>query len=204
MKVVSYLIIILLVVVNFSLMSSTQAQTLYFDDVTTTASNVNFKDLTDNRYYGGLNWDDNWGIQNKNAKYSYFSTAVSGDYVAYNSMGDNASITSLGGNFNFIDATLTLVYDSPYNLQVKGYKGSDLVYAQTVILSHTPSLVKFDFNNINKLIFETASTGSEDSEGIYFAMDNFNYSMASTPEPSSILLGFLGIGGLLVLRRKNT
>jgi hypothetical protein len=180
--------------------------TLDFEGITT-YDTIDFAMLPDStKYYGGFNWDDNFGLMSKNYHpgTGYVIGTTSGNYAAFNLYGDVATVSRLEGQFNFISANLTSSFVNNSKIVVEGYLGTDLKYNKDVTLSNLVAQnVQFDFNNIDKLVFKTPVIEGEDTSIFFFAMDDFKYSTAPTPEPSSMILGFLSLSGLMGIRRRK-
>jgi len=193
--------------------SQANAAILTFDDITTdpTASITN---------YGGFTWTST-GVLNSTTyalPSGYKVANTSGDYVAFNEFAGIASANST--TFDFIGANLTSAWNDDLQLEVKGLLGGSELYSQTVTLqSVAPDAAKrFDFNftGIDELVF-TSSGGTHNQDdfgdldpsagigGTHFAMDDFEYQTGDVPapEPTSMALGFLGLSGILGLRRRK-
>jgi hypothetical protein len=124
--------------------------------------------------------------------YGYGMTSLSN--VAYNRFGNPAEIDARGTNFNFLSAYLTAAWNSNLNIEVQGFRDTNLVYDETKVVSATsPSLFTFDYLNIDRLYFN--SYGGEPAFGPgpeeNFVMDDFMFEFI--PEPSSLLLTALGV-----------
>jgi hypothetical protein len=129
---------------------------------------------------------------------------VSASNVAVMSSG--CEIDSFATNFNFLGAYLTGDWNSNLNIEVQGYRDTNLVYDQSVVAGATsPTLFVFNFEDIDRLVF--TSYGGEPAFGVQggdgeFIMDNFEFEFI--PEPSSFLLAALGGVSLVTfLRRKR-
>ena len=148
--------------------------------------------------YQGLNWT-NFGVVNpvlmSNAlTYSvgYGYGMISPSNVAYNAFGSPAEIDARGTNFDFLSAYLTAAWNSNLNIEVEGFRDTNLVYDQTKIVSpFGPTLFTFNYLDIDRLYFNSFGgepafgAGSEEN----FAMDNFMFEFI--PEPSTFLLAAL-------------
>ena len=189
--------IITMVVALVSLVAVTNADVLYFDDLTTDILSTT---VTPNGY-GGLNWSG-FGVIHKdyhNHANGYDNGTVSGNYTVYNKFACVAAISD--GNFSFNGAYLTAAWNTGLNINLKGYINGSLLYNQTVVVNaDAPTWFNFNFNNIDELVFD--SFGGVDagfgSSSEHFAMDNFTYVI---PEPAT--MSFLGLvsGCIYFVRR---
>ncbi len=162
--------------------------------------------------YQGLVWS-NFAVANgilnpRNFPYitnGFYYGVVSSSNVALNAGGDPAEIDSPGTNFDFLSAYFTGGWNSNLNIEVQGFRDTNLVYDQTVVASAmSPTLFTFDYLDIDRLYFNTSGgqIAFTWSGGAQFAMDNFEFEFI--PEPSSLLLAVLGAVTLFaVVRRKR-
>jgi len=149
--------------------------------------------------YGGLNWQ-NFGVEDglaMPATYGYHTGMISPSNVAFNRLGQPASITVSGGLFDLDSAYLTaaLNFDTPLDIEVQGFVGTTLLYDNTYIVNRSaPSLINFDYVGVNKVTF-ISSPAQE------FAMDNLTFAV---PEPSTYALVSVAtvLGGFHVWRKK--
>lgn len=179
---------------------------------TADASILTFDNISSNQIdnYGNFNWVN---IYVKKQEVN----AISGKQVAYNGAGLPALINR-NELFNFNSAYLSAFNNDVLNVTVYGYNiniGGNVLnlissltpkYSTTIALNEDiPTLYTFNYENINTLVFVT-----NDNKNILslnnnkFAMDNFTYNktIPPAPEPSAIILGFLGLSGLIGLRKK--
>ena len=177
----------------FGMAGNANANILTFDDI----SGPELKDepgikLVPNGY-GNLNWD--WvgaanpaiaGLEDT----GYSRGIVSGEWVAYNWYAGMTYTTSTTGAFDFNGASFTSASDPVITIEAKGYDnaGKEIYSSSWEINDKTPTLITADFKNIDLLTLN--------SSGNQFVMDNFNYTTAAVPEPSTYAL--MGIGGLFV------
>jgi len=183
----------------FSSIHIANAIILDFDDISLKkGTSVEISDS-----YNEFNWENiyitNHGLQGDGDK----NGTVSGNNVAYNYGGNEASISSKE-KFNFKGASFTSAKFKDVYIEINGYSEGKLMYTwvKSDLNSKEPLNFVVNFDNIDKLTFK--STDKHGSE--IFVMDNFAYDFptpAPTPESSSIILGFLGLGGLLGLRKKS-
>ncbi len=161
--------------------------------------------------YEGLTWSNLWVLNailwaNGGAGTNgYYYGMVSPSNVAFNAGGDPAEIDS-ATNFNFLSAYFTGAWNSNLNIEVQGFRDTNLVYDETKVVSATsPTLCTFNFLDIDRLYFDSyggQSAGFLDGGGVIFAMDNFMFEYI--PEPSTFLLAALGGVSLIAfLKRKR-
>ena len=172
-------------------MISVRSQTIVpFDDIHAPATGIIIPSG-----YQGLSWS-NFAVLNAvlftgGGTNGYFNGMVTVSNVAYNPFGTPAEIDSLGTNFDFLSAYLTAAWNSNLNIEVKGFSEGTLLYSTNVVVSwQGPTLIAFDYLNIDRLYFN--SFGGQDANlmpnghGENFAMDNLTFEFV--PEPSSFLL----------------
>ena len=162
--------------------------------------------------YGGFDWQNFYYI-NKNylPGTGYEHGTVSGTNAAFNGFGSAASIIDPSGYFNFDSVDLTAAFIPGLNVTVNGYNtnvSASPIFTRTVSLSTTgPTLFNFDglgdFSGVNKLTF----TSDPNSAGPEFVMDNFTSTPTpfgtGVPEPGSLVLAAVAIGGLLIGFRRR-
>jgi hypothetical protein len=168
--------------------------------------------------YSGLNWS-NISCNNAILETGIFarlqptglSNGLSGDYYGMVSPSNVAAlatseIDSPGTNFNFLSAYLTGCWMSNLNIEVQGFRDTNLVYDEAKVASATnATLFTFNYLDINRLDF-TAFGGlpAFGVEGVgppAFVMDNFEFEFI--PEPSSLLLAAFGALSLAAFLRRN-
>jgi len=187
-----------------SMLSTSRGTVVTFDDLSETGSGSYFT-----APYQGLVWSN---FVSFNAVLSppvfgtngYYYGMVSASNAAANGIGSPAEIDSSGTNFNFLSAYLTGAYNSNLNIEVKGFRGGNLLYDQTVVASATaPALFTFGYTNIDRLYF--SNFGGQPAFGTpsapQFAMDNFTFDLV--PEPSPLLLTAAALLLWPVLKRKQ-
>lgn len=182
--------------------NAAQSDVLTFEDVTgdTWASIPNG--------YSGLNWSNFWVI----APYldptlelpsGYTSGLVSGDFVAYNALGEPAQLSSASA-FDFNSASFAAVWRDGLQITATGYRsGSQLYQQQFEVNTDAAQLVAFNFLGIDALEFVSTGGIENFGAGQHFAMDDVTIN-APVPVPAAIwlfgsaLLGFAGVA-----RRKS-
>jgi len=185
-------------VVGLMLLSSattTSANVLYFDDITTEIDPLWIDSSPIPDGYGGFNWD-NFGIISRSyyPGSGYDLGCVSPDYVAFNGWSNPALLSD--SVFDFNGAWLTSAWDSAMGVRVEGYLGGSLLYDTTVSVVNTgPTWYTFNYVGVDTLRFSSVA-------GAHFAMDNFTYTVI--PAPGAILLGSIGVGLVGWLRRRRT
>ena len=189
---------------------SANAAVLGFDDVTIDPMGAVFDG------YGGLNWS--YG----NTETVAMSTVgfgwpgltegiVSESYAAVtNNPQSNASfvITCSSGLLNFNSAYFNSLHLPQNIINIEGYLGGVLQNQYSFAVTNTtPVFYEASglFSGIDKLVI-SSGIGSDAGESYkvnYIMMDNFDYDLTPAPEPSSMLLGLMGLGSMFGLRRKK-
>ncbi|MGD0061106.1 MAG: PEP-CTERM sorting domain-containing protein [Verrucomicrobiia bacterium] len=178
---------------------------------------VTFDDLSGPRLifgipqgYQGLNWTNFDCI---NAVLDASINGLAGDYygmmtpsnVAFNADGLPSEIDSAGTNFSFLSAYVTGVWNSNLNIEVQGYRDTNLIYDETVVASATnPTLFTFNYLDIDRLYFNSFGgqpAGFGGGAGNNFVMDNMTFEFI--PEPSSLLLTSLGLLSLWAVAKRR-
>ncbi|MCH8685677.1 PEP-CTERM sorting domain-containing protein [Pedomonas mirosovicensis] len=152
--------------------------------------------------YGDLNWD-NFAIINRNAQpgTGYETGAVSGDYSAYNSWGNPASITAATDTFSFEGAWFTSAWFNNNTLFIEGFTDGDAVadYSVTLTLNTlTPQFLDVSWTGLQRLSFRTSNS--------QLVMDDLRISKSSPAEvPEPLTIGLLGMGllGVAGARRRK-
>jgi hypothetical protein len=185
--------------------SARSATVITFDDLLLNTPTASF--ISDG--YQGLVWS-NFVAENAilytahHGLTGYYYGLVSGSNNAFDAFGDPAEIDSPGSNFNFLSVYLTGAWESNLNIEVQGYRDTNLIYDETLVVSATnPTLFTFNYLDIDRLYCnsfggETAFGGNTADN---FVMDNFDFEFV--PEPSSFLLAALGAVSLVALVRRK-
>jgi len=196
------LVAFLLVFSTFPL-SISRASLITFDDVSVSSPG---ETLVPNGYEG-LVWSNFWVLNAVpfGPSSGYYNGLISDSNVAYNAFGNPAEISALGRNFNLVSAYLTAAFTSNLSVQVQGFRGANMVYEQTAVVTWTgPSLVMLNFQNIDRVEFDSfggldAGIGGSLGDDQQFVMDDLT--IEPVPEPSAILLA--GIGTLVLWRTRR-
>ena len=147
--------------------SGDAAMLLTFDDLSS-VSPGNIWAIIPNGY-GNLQWN-NFGVVNGSVRpvtEGYRTGTVSPTNVAFNILGDPASISS-GGTFTLDSAYLTAAFVDEMQIRVQGfdYVRGTLTYDNTFTVNRTgPTLINFNYVGISQVVF-SASPSSQ------FVMDN--------------------------------
>jgi len=119
--------------------------------------------------YQGLSWSNFFPLNailrtNGFGLDGYYYGMASPSNVAYNGFGNPAEIDSPGTNFNFLSAYFTGAWKSNLNIEVQGYRDTNLIYDETLVVSATsPTLITLDYLDIDRLTF--SSFGGETAFG---------------------------------------
>lgn len=162
--------------------------------------------------YHGYNWN-NFIIYNvpPGAIGGYGTGLLSPNYEIYSITVTDQTITkaNVGEEFSFTEIWATAAMNNTnLKLYIEGRKNGQYVISDLISLNTSgPTYVNYAgtaFEDIDELYFEGQVNGmgyidnpSDDIFQYQFVLD------APTPEPSSLLLGFIGLSGLLGIRRKK-
>ena len=159
--------------------------------------------------YGGFIWDDNIvAVENSYYKNTYGNTIdfPSNDIAVANGYGTSLVSISRNEPFDFIGAYFSafagndqMVSSSSTTITLKGYNGATLVGSSTFILSPEFSFLEVNFDSITRVELQA----SDDER--WWVMDDFEYRLpnAVVPEPQSIGMFLLFLGGLPFVRRRR-
>lgn len=186
-----FLSLLVITALSIGIVNSAKAAVLGFD----TLSNTEIYDG-----YGGLNWENMWAYGGGMQGTGYWNGVVSPTKIAYNRSGQVANITS-STPFNFNGAHLTAAWDEPLNVKIEGFLGNSLNFTKTVVVNDSaPTWVDFNFANVDKLRIDTW-TATKTEGFTQVVIDDFDFT--PVPEPTTMLLGLAGIGGIFAVRRKK-
>jgi autotransporter-associated beta strand protein len=126
------------------------SQLLTFDDVSTGSVPAN---------YGNLNWNNFRVVNGQSYGSGYQVGMVSSPNVAFNSLGNPASLTSTAA-FNLVSAYLTSAYLSSQTVSFKGYADGTLVYDTSYTINNTaPTFVTFNYLGVTEI--DITASGSQ-------------------------------------------
>lgn len=179
-----------------------QAGVLTFDDVTTSNSYESI-----HNGYGGFNWDNFYAMhENYHPGSGYDRGTVSGEYTAFNGLGNMAVTSTENEVFNFDGAYLTGAWKDGLNIKVEGLLNNSLKYSETVVVdTDAPTWFNFDFSQIDSLRFSSSGGTYAGGFGTQFAMDNFTFDESQAVPESSSVFGLLALGAIgagATLKRK--
>ena len=150
--------------------------TLTFDDVSP------FEYVLIPNGYHGFQWN-NFFIENATNSPGFDTGAVSQPNVAFDGLGNPASISS-GSPFTLESAYLTAVYVDLQQIRVQGFTGGIQNYDNTyTITGSAPTLVNFNYAGVDQVRFTITASPN----GI-FAMDDL---VVGVPEPGTCALVLL-------------
>lgn len=118
---------------------------------------------------------------------------VSGTNVVFNGFGNPASFSSTSA-FDLDSAFLTADWRDQLHMEVRGYRGTSLVYDQTWVLDSTaPTLIDFNYFNINQVVISTSGGVNHGygADGTQVVMDNLTVTFV--PEPATGALMAVGL-----------
>lgn len=159
--------------------------------------------------YAGFSWSSKWGVMSGgyygDSPSGYANGTVSGDYVAFNSMGMPVEI-SRDTPFAFVGAYFTAAWRDGLQIDVEGYLAGELLYGETFTVStQSPTWVLFDWGHTDQIVF-SSSGGTPVGwrlSGTQFVMDNLTVGAAHAPAPGAFLMVGLGAGVTGWLRRRR-
>lgn len=196
----------------FFLAGFAHADTITFDDLVPSALSPTGYHLANvPQGYAGLAWQ-NIGVADMSAAAAphnsgYGPGTISPTNVAFNSGGDPASFGS-ATNFTLEQAYFTAAWNDGLEVDVQGFLNGTLQFSKSFILNTSaPSLITFNWSNINSVSFFShgGTLVSSIGSGTHFALDNL--SISAVPESDSTLLslaGMLTVGGSMLARRRST
>jgi hypothetical protein len=194
-----------LALLGLSAVSARSQTVITFDDLSETATGSFIANG-----YQGLSWSNMWCI-NAALNPTIYPFHTNGFYYGMVSASNVAGtigqveMDSPGTNFNFLSVYLTGAWNSNLNIEVQGFRGTALLYDQTVMASATnATLFAFYYSDIDRLTFNSfgGQPAFSGSSGEHFAIDNLTFEFV--PEPSSLLLTTAGVLTLCAfLKRKR-
>lgn len=169
------------------------------------ATVLNFEDNA----YQAFNWT-NFAIvdgTNFESDSGYVNGVVSPNNVAYNPWGQNIDMQS-DNPFILNGGYFTGAWNDGLNIDITAYLAGNLVYNKTFIVdTDAPSYLDFGGVKVDDVIFHShdGTPHGYIGTGVHFAMDNLEVNGAPTPspEPSTMLLGLIGLGGAFAKKRKT-
>ena len=146
------------------------------------AITITFDDLPDDKVpvpsgYAGLEWDNFYYLDG--APYAsiggYADAFISPSRIGYNGFGFPATFSSIS-LFTLNSAYLTAAWNDDLEVTITGLLGGSALFSTSVVLSATsPTLVNFNFTDIDSVTF-VSSGGTPhpgySGQGTHFAIDN--------------------------------
>lgn len=158
--------------------------------------------------YGGLNWS-NIGrtLYTSSALLDsgYHRGNVSPDYVAYNSYGNDATVSIASGTFDFNGMYVTAAWDHGLTVNLEGLLAGTVIHSQTLVIDDdAPTYTNSNFTGIDTLRISTiAGTDAGTSgAGKQIAIDNLTINQV--PEPSSSALLSIGVMSVILRRKRRS
>ena len=169
--------------------------------LTAGADVLTFDDLTFAPYiepvtegYGGFVWEGMGALfagVYMNSGYDYGK--VSGEFVAFNVLGETAVVS--GPEFDFNGAYLTAAWREGLHITVTGYFEGEQLYQKTVVVDmYDASWCEFNYAGVDTLVFE--SYGGVDMmpapySGAHFVMDDFTFNEEIIPSTVPVALDIM-------------
>ena len=179
------------------------AEVITFDDLPPLTDNLGNVPVE----YGALKWLS-FGYLNAPAGWTDTGCEyglVSGDYVSYNRLGNDATVYVDEDTFDFVGTYLTGAWRDGLFISVTGSLDNVVTDTLTVQVDSTsPTWFDFNYTGIDELVFSSYGgvvagyeQGGEVHTGNQFIMDNFTY----VPEPS--IMALVAVGALFLRRSKR-
>ena len=159
---------------------------------------------------GDFSWN-NFNVLNTSTYQpsGYVNGTVSGNYVAYNSFGSPASLSSFS-SFVFNGAYFTGAWNNGLSITVNGFLGGVQTLSETFQVNTNAPLWRSFGWTVDSLTFSTVGgtrAPGVNGSGTHFAMDNFTYNevLSPVPEPETYAMLAVGLGllGAFARRRKQ-
>lgn len=199
---------------SMTAVSTAHADVITFDDAASADGNTPLANS-----FHGFSWDNFYALDTSNSAYAYSGYVpgtASGNNVAFNGYGDDASFSS-GSTFILNSFFLTAVWIDDLEVRVRGFNGNTELYDRTLNpLADAKTLVELNWVGINKVTFETNGShsfpgyGTVNSPGNLvpspiqnFALDDITYNVAVVPEPESYAMLLAGLGALGFVGRRR-
>jgi len=194
MKKVS-LILTLFAVLAFS--TGANAAVIDFEDGI--VSNPPGYTLLDDVSYQNATWKNFGVLQSKGEgayNTAYAAATISGTHVAYNFNAVSPAEIIFNAPVNLEKAYFASAYLAPNNITVTGTYADNSTFSVSpfTLSTGTGQWQSFGLNNVKSIKFQ--------ADNYFFGMDDITYS-TPVPEPSSMVLGVMGLGSLLGFRRKR-
>ena len=154
--------------------------------------------------YHGFDWV-NFGIINALNVAGLTNTATSGSNVAFNGLGGWPASISKNDPFFLNDLYIAGWIHDSFNLDITARDINNIIIFSDIytIYANSPALIEFNLANVVELAFTPLKPdGTPASSDFWFVIDDFRYN-EPVPEPSSMILGFIALGGMTGLRRNQ-
>lgn len=182
--------------------TAANAAVLTFDEPEFMTDNIisisNYQDFTFNNFgvLNALNAAKNGHRPNDSGYYTYPNDA-------YNKYGERSSF-SRAETFNLNDAYIAGWAWNSFDLLIRTTTTEGIIEKLLYLNLNERQHITFNYLGVSLVEFIPFNheTGEEEGDN-WFTIDNIRYNESPVPEPSSILLGFMGLSSLFGLRRKQ-
>lgn len=162
--------------------------------------------------YEGLSWNGFFYLDGPaySPDSGYAHGTVSGQRVAYNSFGVDASVTS-AAPFDLTSLYLNAAWNDGLHVKIDGYFGGSLIYTNTYIVDATaPTFELLNYTSVDEVRFSSFGGlhhAGFPGNGTQFVVDNVTLNQSgfsAVPEPSTYGLAAAAVlAGLIGIRRRT-
>ncbi len=154
--------------------------------------------------YAGFNWNNFYSFAGPTNS-GYAGGTVSAPNVAFNAYGSAASFSKATA-FSLNSAFFTGAWNDGLNIHVVGTGGGNTFTKDFTVNATSPTLVSFNWNNINSVSFSSSGGVAHPGyggAGTHFALDNLTVNAVPEPETYAMMIAGLFALGAVARRRKQ-